>query len=107
MHLREKPMTDYANASDLTTREEAKDQHPELDESAAAASETETPESDVVFAQTPEEVEAQIKNRAAGAVDPEAGEAGLEARGAIEGVDEAEASEADFDDTADDDESET
>lgn len=92
-------MTDYANASDLTTREEAKDQHPELDESAPAASETELPESDVVFAQTPEEVEAQIKNRAAGAVDPEAGEAGLEARGAVEGVDEAEASESESDES--------
>lgn len=68
-------MTDYANASDLTTREEAKAQHPEVDESAPAASETapEPPESDVVFAQTPEEVAAQIENRAAGAdegVDP-------------------------------------
>ena len=84
-------MTDYANASDLTTREEAKDQHPELDESAPAASETDgLPESDVVFAQTPEEVEAQIKNRAAGAVDPDAGEAGLE---------EAEADEADADES--------
>lgn len=62
-------MTDYANASDLTSRAAAKAQHPEVDESAPAASETapEAPESDVVFAQTPAEVQAQIENRAAGA----------------------------------------
>lgn len=72
-------MADYANASDLTSREEAKEQHPNVDEAAPAASETEgNVESDVVFAQTPEEVEAQVKNRAAGATDPDAGEAGLE-----------------------------
>ena len=59
---------DLANARGRITREEAKEQFPNLDADAPAASQ-ETPTGDaLVFAQTPEEVEAQAVNAAGGTV---------------------------------------
>jgi hypothetical protein len=66
---------DMANASDATTVDEAKAQHPMLDTGKPAASE-QMPEGDeVVLAQTPAEVEAQYVNRAGGMEPTDEGDA--------------------------------
>lgn len=88
------PADGLAEASTSTTIEAAEAQHPGLDTSAPAASE-ETPSgaSELVLAQTPEEVEAQYVNRAGGAEPTEEGDANAE--------DEENAEESDAGITAD------